>query len=312
MRPRITMPNIAQIEKGEAMTPSRQSHSIAIRQTEQYAQRLQSAAKLEYDRAILLRRVKMYVNFALAGGGPTLVLFRPGSGAWLGALAGGWLFISRFTIEPRAARQIQRGAIALEEFDCHVLELRWNKALGEPLAKEEIFDSSDRSAYSGEWYPDVTGFERPQAVLICQRSNVVWSRRQHAIYATIVSVCASAWLAIGIVIAMLSSVGLSMYLITVGLPSAPTLLDAVEIRNANLVTVRRRQELEVTIDDAIRHANKIKSSDAFLRSVQNQIFAFRSSSPLIPKLIYRWLRPRYNKRMQQATETYMSGSGNPP
>jgi SMODS-associating 4TM effector domain len=283
------------------------ANAIASRQVEPYAQMLQTAARKEYNDAILLRRIKTSINFGLAGIGPILILLHPQSGVWLGALASGWLFFSKFTVDPYVGRRILRGALALEEFDCYVYQLPWNPAMGEPLAKEEVLDSAGRSTYDGEWYPDVARTDWVTAVLICQRSNVVWSRRQHAMYATIVSVAAWIWLSIGIVVTLIASANLSAYLLTVAFPSVPAFLDAIEIRNNNSETASRRRELEISISDAIRKPLRKTTNQAYLRAIQDQIFRFRSTSPLIPKLLYRWLQPRFNENMQQAARRHIGG-----
>jgi hypothetical protein len=292
--------------KGRSLPP--QSNLIAPRQIQQNARTLQAAARLEYDRAILLRRIRTSLNFLLAAVGPILIILRPQWGVWLGAAAAGWLFFSRVTIDPYAKRRILRGALALEQFDCYVYGLAWNDALGEPLADEEIIAAAAHSKYVGQWYPDVSAAERPIAVLICQRTNVVWSRRQHAIYAGIVALAAWAWLAIGIIVTLYSSADLAAYLLGVAFPSVPVFLDAIEIRNANAETAQRRRELEVTLDKAISHPTRRNSTDTFLRAIQDQIFVFRSTSPLIPKLVYLWLRKSFNTGMEEAAAKQISGA----
>jgi hypothetical protein len=248
-------------------------------------------------------------NLALAGGGPLLILFRPETQAALGAAAGAWLFISRLILRPIVNRLIERGALALEQFDCFVLRLPWNRAYGPALAEEEVIGSAARASYSGKWYPDVSTAPRRIAVLICQRSNVVWSRRQHDLYANIVSSAAFTWLLAGIVIASATAITLDAYLITVGLPSLPALLDALEIRIANTDTARKRRQLEHALDAALAEPSAGNSDDeSMLRSMQDQILEFRRTSPLIPQLLYRWLRKRYNLETQAAAIARLEGN----
>jgi hypothetical protein len=87
------------------------------------------------------------------------------------------------------------GARAQELFDTSVLGIQWNDALARPVAEEEIASASRKEAPEAEsWYPDTGEALWPTDVLICQRANAVWARRQHGRYAWFVGGAAVAFL----------------------------------------------------------------------------------------------------------------------
>jgi predicted pore-forming effector associated with SMODS systems len=282
------------------------SAQIAQRQEDAKAKSFQRAARRQYDRAIMFRRLQVWPSLALAGAGPLVVLFFPFARSYLGAIGGAWLFVSRIALGPIVRTQLVRGALALESFDCYVLGLKWNMVHGQPLPDEEVYESARQGQDAGTWYPSSDGAPPAKSVLICQRSNVIWSRRQHRAYARLVSVMAIIWAIIGLSVAIIQSLTIEGYLVGIMLPSAASFLEAIEIRNSNLDTASRRRDLELTLDAAIVRSGSARISDNALRVIQDQIFEFRATSPLIPQVVYRVLRKRYNESMHAAAKVQAS------
>src|ERR1700730_16298365 len=73
---------------------------IAIAQNEDANVRLQVAARHFYRNARLLQFLSSSINVLLALISPLVLLFQPESGPALGAVAGGWLFVSRQVLAP--------------------------------------------------------------------------------------------------------------------------------------------------------------------------------------------------------------------
>jgi hypothetical protein len=242
------------------------------------------------------------LTVALALASPLVLFFKPSLGPTLGAIAGAWILLSRLILEP-LKRQFQlRGATAQELFDCAVLGLDWNDSLARRLPEEEIRAAS--GAMKGvdkvrDWYPATKEIAWPTSVLVCQRSNAVWARRQHAAYARAVGVAAWVWMIFGIVIAVIHHATLGEYLVTIALPSLPALLDASELSRGHAAAANRRQLLEDQTNALMRDAS---ASGQQLREVQDQLFNLRVGAPLVPEWFYNLIRPKYEEDMRYSAD----------
>lgn len=259
------------------------------------------------------------ILFALLA--PVVLLKRPELGPALGAVAGGWLFVSRLILDPIKRHYKQRGARAQEMFDCAVLGLAWNDAISPRLPVEEIHGSTRRwneaLNLSGsadhasrslrrrvkrvsrvrDWYATGAAIEWPMSSLQCQRANVVWARRQHFRYAWFLIAVAVIWFVIGLAVSTGNETSLADYLVVILLPSLPAFLDAVEMARSHFDSSAQRKELEVVIDQLIEDADGTQAS---LRDVQDQIFGLRSTDPLVPNLFHRVIRPLFEQDMRYA------------
>jgi SMODS-associating 4TM effector domain len=250
------------------------------------------------------------VAFALAA--PLVLLFRPELGPILGAIAGVWIFVSRIGLD-RFRREYQlKGAAAQECFDCLVLGLEWNESLAKQLPDEEIraASRSDSGADKAEdWYPaDGVELDWPHSVLLCQRSNTVWARRQHAAYGRALAVSAVVWAVLGIIIAIADGASLGAYLVTIALPSLPAFLDASEVSRGHAVAANHRQLLEDHLDELLRDGRGDRQD---MREVQDQLFNLRREAPLVPQWFYNVIRPRYEDEMQFAAKRLAERAGRP-
>ncbi|MGH9194290.1 MAG: S-4TM family putative pore-forming effector [Acidimicrobiia bacterium] len=91
--------------------------------------------------------------------------------------------------------------------------------------------------------PNRIGCPWPTSVLICQRSNAVWARRQHGGYGWALAGLAACWGIVGILIGLLANATLATYLTTIALPSLPALLDASEEARSHFRASAARQRL---------------------------------------------------------------------
>jgi SMODS-associating 4TM effector domain len=298
------------------MSDSRPSmKAVGLAQNQEGNVRRQAAARRYYADAKLLHFLGTTISALLALAVPLVFWLWPGGGVGLGALAGAWIFISRLVLVPLRDRRQLQGALAQEMFDRDVLALGWSPALGDPLANEDILGtaaraekktgSTGRAAWStGDWYPTGSDATWPMSVLICQRANAVWARRQHGGYGWVLAGLAASWGIVGIVIGLVGSATLATYLTTIALPSLPALLDASEEARAHFRASAARQRLESAINQEVGQA----STDASrLRAFQDQIFHLRRAAPLVPDWFYRLRRSRLDADMRGAAEEMTRG-----
>jgi hypothetical protein len=238
---------------------------------------------------------------------PLVLLFWSDAGPALGAIAGAWLFVSRLLLEPFARQFQHKGATAQEMFDSAIFELDWNDTLVRPLSEEEIRGASGSmkdAASVRDWYPADENKPWPQSVLVCQRSNVVWARRQHRTYSHVLLGAACAWAIIGVIVAVLDGASLADYLVTIALPSLPALLDATEFARAHSSDADKRQLLEDKLNDLLTDGN---ASSQDLREIQDQLFNLRRDAPLVPGWFYKLIRPKFEQDMRYAAQRASAG-----
>jgi hypothetical protein len=281
--------------------------AIAETQNDDTSLRYQLAKAHFYGWAKILYFAGAALTLALALVAPLVLLFRPGLGPTLGAIAGAWIFVSRLMLEPfRRAYQL-KGATAQEYFDCRVLGLPWNEAAVRPLPDEEISSASRAGGRSKktfdqakDWYA-AAGFqlEWPRSVLSCQRSNAVWACRQHRTYGLAVAGAAIAWFIVGVVVAVADGAALGSYLVTILLPSMPAFLDASELSRAHSDAARDRALIRDQMDGLLPDGT---AGTPEMRDIQDQLFRLRCDAPQVPDWFYNVIRPGYEEDMKYAVE----------
>ena len=275
---------------------------IGKAQNEESSLRRYLAADHYYGIAKLLHYGGAALTVVLALVSPLVLLFVPDVGPTLGAIAGAWLFGSRLLLEP-VKRQLQlKGATAQEMFDCGIFELGWNETLARPLSEEEVRGASGSMKHAErvrDWYPTSKEMPWPKSVLVCQRSNAVWARRQHRVYSRVLLVAAGAWAIIGVIVAVVDGASLADYLVTIALPSLPALLDATEFARAHSSDAEKRQLLEDKLNGHLRDGTAISQD---LREIQDQLFNLRRDAPLVPGWFYALVRRRFEEDMRYAAE----------
>lgn len=241
----------------------------------------------------------------LALASPFVLLFKPGLGPLLGAVAGAWIFMSRILFEPIRQQHQLKGAQIQDAFDCDVLGLERNDDLVHRVADEEIRKASKAIrnakivAKQKDWYPTQGDCAWPRSVLICQRANSVWARRQHQSYGRLLIFGAALWSVLGILLAIVHGSALADYLTTVALPSLPAVLDATEVSKKHREASERLQGIEDVADNYL-DSGAAKRTD--LREIQDQLFTFRRADVPVPGWFYRIIRKGYEEDMRYAAK----------
>ncbi len=281
---------------------------IGTAQREDRNVRRQVAARRFYADAKLLHFAGSTVAVVLALLVPLFVWQWPSQGPLLGAVAGVWIFLARLVLVPLRDRKRLQGALAQESFDCDVLGIEWSSGLGEPIAPEDTHRAAKRGGKwdTQDWYPTEATAPWPRSVLICQRSNAVWARRQHGGYGWLLLGLASAWGLAGVVIAIVSNATLAAYLTTIALPSLPALLDASEEARAHFRASQARQLLESAINAKLGSSG---TDAAGLRAIQDQIYWLRRQAPLVPDWFYRLRRQDLEADMRDAARDLTTNPG---
>jgi hypothetical protein len=193
-----------------------------------------------------------------------------------------------------------------ELFDCELFGIGWNGALaGRRPAPEEIHDWAEKQGENGlrGWYADVSLARPLLDALLCQRSSVVWGRRNHEIYSLVVVTLGIAWLIFELALGVLLELSISQFLVRLFLPSLPALLLAGDIYDVHRAQAMEKAVLESRIDEVWESSLSTGRTPerGTIRQIQDRVFELRLG-PRPPTALYRRRRQRDQAAMEAAVE----------
>jgi hypothetical protein len=239
-----------------------------------------------------------------------LALLDRSTGDYLAATAALWIVLSRTILLRQETHAQDDGALAQEVFDTKVLDLPWNAtAAGAEPAPEDLRNWGERQSDEElrDWYADVRPARHPVDALICQRASVTWARQDHAAYAQILRVAAGTVLAGTLVLGVVLGLSLGDYLLRLGLPVLPAILDVLDIANGNEVLGRSRTRLAHEADRLYAEACTTGTAPSIqdCRSLQDEIYTTRRIMG-VPSWFYRLTRHRRQRNMEEVTQEQVS------
>ena len=277
--------------------------SIFERQNGTTALRAACAFRRRYVLAKRWRALRLVVAAVLGTGGILLALLKPSTADYVAASAAAWIVISRVFLEPQERREQEQGAVAQEVFDVDVLRLPWNATAAGPKPEpEDLRNWGHRCSPDGvkNWYADTRPARHPVDALICQRSSLTWARQDHQTYARLLRAGAIAAWVLSLVIAVVLELNVGEYLLRLGLPILPALLDVWDIATANETLGRRRAS---TAEEANRLYTRAREAGVppsvdDSRRLQDEIFSSRRVMQ-VPEWFYRLTRERRQQNMAE-------------
>lgn len=283
------------------MTPA----SIQERQNQPIALRAARAFRRRYTLAKRWRVLRLGIGVLIGTVGVVLALLDRSTSDYLAAIAAGWIVLSRTLLLELERRAQGAGALAQEVFDTEVLSLPWNAtAAGPEPAPEDLrnWGEHETDAELRNWYADVRSATHPIDALICQRASVTWARQDHATYAQILRIAASTAFAATLVLGVALNLGLGEYLLRLGLPILPAVLDILDVANDNAALGRSRARLAREADRIYSDACATGKAPAIqeCRGLQDAIYATRRVMG-VPSWFYRSTRQRRQRNMDEIT-----------
>lgn len=277
---------------------------INVRQDEPHFLRLARAAGRCHSVAGRVHGARITVAATFLAAGPLGALLAPSISAGIAAASGAWAALGAFVFKRWEARFRRRGVLAQELFDCGLFGIDWNGAVaGRPPAREELHDWAEKRSEEGlrGWYPDVSQARPSLDALLCQRSSLVWGRRNHEIYGWIVLGLAGAWVVLEFVLGVLLELDVSEFLVRLFLPSLPALLLAGDIYEEHRAQASAKGAVESGIDEvwAASLATEGTPDRATIRQIQDRVFELRLG-PRPPTTLYRRRRDRDQAAMEAA------------
>lgn len=259
--------------------------------------RLLAAQKHLYTEAKNLHRWRITGAIILAAISPIITFFLPAFRPLLVIISGIYLILV-WIFKGTEITKVKQAATIQEQFDTELFKLPWNQMLvGEKLAPESIHaadrEFSDDRRKLKDWYVDPGDIPYPLCVLVCQRENIVWDWKLRQKYWKAVVTVTIFWLAITIIISIVSK--LSAYDFMVGLlfPSSPALIQGIDISKEHYEIAKEKESKAKEISTILdKNTNSVTIEQC--REIQNYIY-FNRKGPFVPDWYYNRLRDPIEK-----------------
>jgi SMODS-associating 4TM effector domain len=132
---------------------------------------------------------------------------------------------------PWISRRSTRTAMLLQEMlDVELFDLPWNGQIGDRITGAQIqrlkaaFSRDERT--KRDWYVDVSELSRADAVMMCQRENLLWDSELRLAWAGWVAAAATLWVLVGVAVALIGDWTTRELFVRWLAPSLPGLLFA--------------------------------------------------------------------------------------
>lgn len=280
------------------------SSPILSRQNSPVALRSARAFRRRYRTAKLWHAARLGGGVSIAVVGVLLALVERSTSNYVAAVAAAWVVLSRMVFTVREKEAQRQGAQAQEVFDTVAFTLPWRDSLvGAPPATEDLRDWGRRQKEDGlrDWYSDAPA-QHPLDVLITQRATLQWAGRDHRDYARVVRGAALLVLGATVVIAVVSNMEVGEYLLRLGLPVMPAVLDMLDVANRNKHLSETRGALAARADGLYQRARVTghPPTSGEVRDLQDGLYVSRCSMG-VPGWLYRLTRKRRQGNMEQVT-----------
>lgn len=284
--------------------------SIFERQNEPDALELAQAFRRRYAIAKRWRLLRIATGLLIGTAGVLLALLEPSTGAYVSAIAAGWIVLGSTVLDGYEQRQRRCGALAQELFDTLVFTLPWNpSAVGREPAPEDVRNwgrgRTDESLR--DWYADARPARHPVDVLLCQRSVITWARQDHSTYAHLLRWAAGLAFVSTLIVGAILDLSLGEYLLRLGVPVLPACLDVVDIAKANSRVAVTKERLEQQADTLLTRARTTAQPPTITecRELQDGIYATRLL-PGVPNWLYTLTRSQRQQNMQETVRHQVS------
>lgn len=184
-------------------------------------------------------------------------------------------------------------------FDSVVLGFEWNTYLwGQKPSMDEINDNNGNLANEGlmNWYdPQIGELEKPEAILLCQRTNLAYDEHLRKSFNNILSVIA---FIVGLAILSVSfyiDEGIRSAIVFIGVPLVPIIKWFLVTRKQNLADIKMCSSLKRLIDDKLEnlHASHGEIDYTIIYRIQDGIYSHRKVAYKIPDFFYNMMRDKH-------------------
>lgn len=295
------------------------SNGIGNRQNEAGMIKLLWARKQIFKRVKRVQGFYVLFTFALPAVSLIVALQFEGYKKWVSLVAIAVGALDALFFDAWRKEKIKLAARIQEQFDCYVLEIKWNGfAAGKKISPQKVEEYADATmdadarAKLENWYPEQSCAMPLQAArLVCQRTNLWYDSNLRNTYRTVLwSVTVVYFL---FLLAFFINFTLVEFVLGLLIPFGPLFTWVVREHQRQGDTIklvnRLLDEIDTSLDDLV-DAKRSPKVDARARELQDAIFTHRSSSPLISDLIYKFKRPKLEIKMKNRAEAFVQRIGN--
>nr|WP_315384356.1 S-4TM family putative pore-forming effector [uncultured Sphingomonas sp.] len=294
-------------------------NAIPTRQNEpQFMQLLRARSEI-YRGATLLLIIQFVVTVAVPVVSAVIGLIFPTVRPYVAMVAIAVTLIDIAVLDRTMKRRLKVAALICEEFDCHLLDMPWNRFIAGKHPEHETITSAERNWPHGDdkllnWYPAVVGLAPMHlARIVCQRTNLWYDATLRERYGNLLLMVAVI-IAGGLILAgLVANLPFADFVVTVLAPCAPllswALRDAFKQRDAADAQKTARSEAEALWYLAITGGCAENECARLSREFQNTIFQRRVANPLILPFVYNRLRPGMEVDMNLGAESLLRQAG---
>lgn len=216
--------------------------------------------------------------------------------------------VAGFILESKVSKHRKLAAKIQQLFDSEVFEMEWNSHLwGTKPSLENISDNIGNLPDKDfkNWYdPLLKGLDRIEAILVCQRTNLVYDSKLRKRYNSIIDIIAWSALVVILIIGFYKNEGMQTAIVFIGVPLVPIIKWIVSTRKQNLDDIEACESLKSFIDYCIEKLRKNQRSinEGTLYRIQDGIYHHRKTAFKIPD----WLYNRMRNSQEERTHTMVS------
>lgn len=208
-----------------------------------------------------------------------------------------------FILESQNSKCRKIAAKIQQLFDSKVFGLEWDTHLwGEKPSLEDVNDNIGNLPDEEfvDWYnPQIEDLNQIEAILICQRTNLVYDSKLRKRYNSIIDGIAWSFLIIILFVAFYKNEGIQTAIVFVGVPLVPIIKWFLATRKQNLEDINRCETLKSFIDDCLEKIKKnpIAINECTLYRIQDGIYRHRKVAFKIPDFLYNYMRNNQEKNI---------------
>lgn len=209
--------------------------------------------------------------------------------------------IAGFILESKIRKHRKLAAIIQQLFDSEVFELEWNSHLwGTKPSLENINDNMGNLPNKGfeNWYdPLVNSFNKMKAILVCQRTNLVYDSKLRKRYISIIDYIAWSVFVLILIIGFYKNEGMQTAIVFIGVPLVPIIKWFFSTRRQNLEDIEACELLRSFVDNSLEELKKKDNviNEDTLCWIQDGIYRHRKTAFKIPDWLYSYMRNRQEK-----------------
>lgn len=209
------------------------------------------------------------------------------------------LFIDLFFLTPKINSMRIKAAKVQELFDCELFHVSWNDiCAGEKPDEDEISEASSKYYRKNkgykvlrDWYnPKIGKLSFEKSVFACQKINCWWDSKLRSQYANLIVYFLVLITIFILFIALLNGLTVENFILTVFLPLVPIFSLGIKQYLENKEAATQQNELKKYIQKLLREfkAKNKRKIQQYIRELQNEIYVYRKTSPLIYDFYY-WI-----------------------